>query len=531
MKDRDDPRAALSVAVAAGRIAAVVAAFLLHGQVPSLPVAAGLACAIGLSLTRRFAVVCFLVATDLTLAIVLGLAAAPTAFTHIALAGAAAQAGAALGLVGALIAIPTFLVAWWAPLGGLLTAGLLRLWRELLARRTRAVWAAAAAERARLAREMHDSLSKTIDAIALGAAALPYMLGEPDRAARLADTLRDGSLTAARDARDLIDELRSAPVLQLTEDLPRLCREWTNSVGVPVEVRVSGLEPTTPVAAELAWILREALRNTAAHARAGRVRVTLAGDDDQVTLTIEDDGVGLVRTTDPARLLQAGHHGLVGMAERARVCGGSLAVDLSPLGGTRIAATVPRNAAPAPTGMPLVWRIGTIAAAAAGCGALIVFLSTIAPTTPSISAPISPAASLAASAPPSPPAAAASAVPSPSAAPAHSAAPALACRVKYAKQTEWQVGFVVDMTLTNTGTQVIDGWQMTFTFTNAQKITNSWGAAFTQNGGHITADGTSSISRIAPSKSVTFGFQATRNGPNPIPASFLVNGVRCATPY
>ena len=139
MKDRDDPRAALCVAVAAGRIAAVAAAGVLSGQVPPLPVLAGLACAIGLSLSRRTAPVWFLVAADLTFALAFGLTAEPTAFAHIAVVAAAAQAGAALGVPGLLAALPTALVAWWAPLGGVLTAGLLRLWQELMARRARAV--------------------------------------------------------------------------------------------------------------------------------------------------------------------------------------------------------------------------------------------------------------------------------------------------------------------------------------------------------------------------------------------------------
>src|SRR3954463_10544001 len=100
MKDRDDPRAALCVAVAAGRIAAVAATSVLIGPLPPIPVVLGLACAIGLSLTRRPAAVWFFVAVDLTLALILGLTAVPTTFIHIAIAGAAAMAGAALGVPG-----------------------------------------------------------------------------------------------------------------------------------------------------------------------------------------------------------------------------------------------------------------------------------------------------------------------------------------------------------------------------------------------------------------------------------------------
>jgi Cellulose binding domain/Histidine kinase len=382
-----------------------------------------------------------------------------------------------------------------------------------LVRRDRALQAAATAERARLAREMHDSLSKTIDALALGAAALPQVLGEPDRATRLAHTLRDGSLVAARDARALIEELRTPAAFQVAEEVPRICREWTAAHGVPVEVRMHRADLAPPVAAELVWILREALRNTARHARASRVRVTLAGHPDRATLTVEDDGVGLAVVPEPAQLLQAGHHGLVGMAERARVCGGSLVVDLSPIGGTRIAASVPRNVAAASTALPMHWRIGATAAVAASCGVLVVALSTTPHPPPSVAAAL-----------PSPsPFQAPSTSPTPS--------PALACRVKYAKQSEWTPGFVADITVTNTGREPIDGWLMTFSYTAGQKMANGWNAIVSQNGATITAEAASGNTRIAPGGSMTFGLQGTWNGRNPVPASFVLNGVRCATPY
>lgn len=544
MKDRDDPRAALSVAVIAGRAAAIAAASFLSGQLPPAFVALGLACAVCLILAPGRGYLWLLVVLDLTLAVAYGLTTEAGTFSRIAIAGAAAQAGAVLGLPGAIAALPTAIVAWWAPVAGVLMAGLGRLWHELMERRARAVQAAAADERARLAREMHDSLSKTIDAIALGAAALPHMLGEPDRATRLAHTLRDGSLIAARDARELIDELRTPAAVQLAEDIPRICRDWTAVFGVPVEVSVAGIDLASPVAADLAWILREALRNVATHARAGRVRVSLTAQSEHVTLTVEDDGIGLAVVPDAAKLLHAGHHGLVGMAERARACGGSLQVDPSPLGGTRIAATVPRNAAPTATGLPARWRAAVIAAAAAGCGALVVVLSAASPKTPHDAAPpLAPTPSTVVSAsfsafPSAGPGAVVSASPPPSAGPAPtgptpaaSQAAALSCHVKYAKQSEWTPGFVADITLSNTGTKPIDGWKLTFTLGAGQKVTNGWNAIFTQNGSTVTAEATSSTPRIAPDTAVMLGFQGTWSGRNPVPKQFTVNGVRCTTPY
>ena len=130
MKDRDDPRAALSVAVVAGRVAAIAAASVLSGQLPPAFVTLGLAAAICLSLTRRTGYIWVLVALDLTLALAFGLTNDASTLSRIAIAGAAAQAGAALGVPGAVSALPTAMVAWWAPIGGVLLAGLGRLWRE-----------------------------------------------------------------------------------------------------------------------------------------------------------------------------------------------------------------------------------------------------------------------------------------------------------------------------------------------------------------------------------------------------------------
>jgi hypothetical protein len=354
------------------------------------------------------------------------------------------------------------------------------------------------------------------------------VLGEPDRATRLAHTLRDGSLIAARDARDLIDELRAPATFQLAEDLPRICREWSAAFGVPVEVKVIGLDLAAPVAAELAWILREALRNIATHAHARRVRVTLAAETEHVTLTVEDDGIGLPAVPEPAQLLHAGHHGLVGMSERARVCGGALHIGVSQLGGTRIAAAVPWDAAKAPAGLPMRWRIALIAAVAAGCGALMVVLNTTEPKAPPSQAAALPSAS--GSQTVSASAAASAAASRPAVAPP-STKPALACRVKYAKQSEWTPGFVADITITNTGTEPIDGWKMTFAYTAGQKLANGWNAIVTQNGETITAEAAGGNTRIAPNASLAFGLQGTWSGHNPVPTAFVLNGVRCATPY
>ncbi|MEV4140686.1 ATP-binding protein, partial [Dactylosporangium sp. NPDC049742] len=343
---------------------------------------------------RLRAAVALLTATG---AVVLGVAGAlPGGLATLPLAVAAAVGGTLLGLAAAAIWLPAaVLLLWLLPGSGsgdgtgtaaagpephpvvavavVAAAGLL----PVLAMRVRRAWtargermriearaAAAAAERARLAREMHDSLSKTLDAIALGAAALPGTLAEPDRASRLAATLRDGSLDAARDARVLIDELRSNPAdAPLSDVVAAIGREWSVTSDVGVILHNADVDAAPEVGIELCWILREALRNVAAHAGAELVAVTLTRAGGEVTLEVRDDGAGFAVPDDLSLLQRAGSHGLVGMQERARLCGGTLTVWSRPGGGSRVTAVVP--AEPATPVSPPSRRLRLLVGAAA----------------------------------------------------------------------------------------------------------------------------------------------------------------------
>ena len=97
MEDRDDLRAALCIAVAAGRIAAIGAAAVIAKSVPGWPILVGLACAVAMCVVRKPVFVWLLVAADLTLALTNAVDGTSGTPEHIAVGGAAAQAGAALG--------------------------------------------------------------------------------------------------------------------------------------------------------------------------------------------------------------------------------------------------------------------------------------------------------------------------------------------------------------------------------------------------------------------------------------------------
>ncbi|MEV8123397.1 cellulose binding domain-containing protein [Streptomyces sp. NPDC085944] len=103
---------------------------------------------------------------------------------------------------------------------------------------------------------------------------------------------------------------------------------------------------------------------------------------------------------------------------------------------------------------------------------------------------------------------------------------ATACEVSYGTNV-WQDGFTADVTVTNTGTDPVDGWQLAFTLPSGQRIGNVWNASVTPSTGSVTATGVSHNARIAPGGSLSFGFQGTYSGTFAEPAGFRLNGTAC----
>jgi signal transduction histidine kinase len=253
---------------------------------------------------------------------------------------------------------------------------------------------AAASERARLARELHDSVAKTLRGVSFAALALPSSLRRhPALAEQLAGTVSQGAEVAARETRQLVEGLRvDALDRDFDATIHTICRGWADTTGIGISVVADRVEPPVALRYELARILREALHNVERHARAGQVRVRLlrlkpgeadphitVGEADQrgavggagqsgvfggagqggvfggadrwgdfeVELTIRDDGVGFV--FDDLGALQArGHYGIVGMSERARTVGGTLRVTSSVGTGTLVTVRAPLSGEPTP---------------------------------------------------------------------------------------------------------------------------------------------------------------------------------------
>lgn len=196
------------------------------------------------------------------------------------------------------------------------------------------------AERQRLSRELHDSVTQSLFSITLFARAAEIGLtqagidpeGTLGRSIRQLRALTQGALA---EMRALIFELRPDALAEegLVQALHRQAAALTARTELPIAV--SGPDERLLLAPDveehLYRLALEALHNTIKHARATRAWVTIDAEDGQVLLEVGDDGCGF----DPA-IARPGHLGMTTIAERAARIGGQLLIESAPGHGTRI---------------------------------------------------------------------------------------------------------------------------------------------------------------------------------------------------
>jgi poly(hydroxyalkanoate) depolymerase family esterase len=101
-----------------------------------------------------------------------------------------------------------------------------------------------------------------------------------------------------------------------------------------------------------------------------------------------------------------------------------------------------------------------------------------------------------------------------------------ACRVS-ATISAWSTGLTASLTVTNTGTTTLNGWQLGFPLPSGQTITNGWGATYSPTSGTVTATNAAYNGTLAPNASVTIGYQAQHAGTTAPPTGFTLNGASC----
>ncbi|MFC9927281.1 sensor histidine kinase [Streptomyces sp. NPDC127190] len=211
---------------------------------------------------------------------------------------------------------------------------------------------AVAAERARIARELHDVVAHNVSVMVVQADGAAYVLdAAPDQARTALETISSTGRQALAEMRRLLGVLRTGehqesgeyvpqPDVEQIDELIKQCR----TSGLPVDFRVEGTPRPLPSGVELTAyrIVQEALTNTRKHGgpNAG-ASVRLVYFDDGLGLLVEDDGKGA-----PHELYEEGGadgqgHGLIGMRERVGMVGGTLDAGPRPGGGFRISALLP----------------------------------------------------------------------------------------------------------------------------------------------------------------------------------------------
>ncbi|MGW5851880.1 sensor histidine kinase [Streptomyces sp. NPDC055254] len=267
-----------------------------------------------------------------------------------AVAQAAVVAGMGQGAAGALVPAALCLLAGAA--GTCLRDLLFRVGtagQTLTDTRARsAVAEAVRAEREHLAREMHDSVSKTLHGLALAAEALART-GDPAAVRRQAELVAGAARRAAAESREVLADLRrdaDAPGVCLAGELrARFAAAPCAAPGAPaLHLRTPGILPVvpSPVARHLLAVAAEAVENARRHAAASRITVEVAAADTDLLLTVEDDGRGLRGDIDLPALHGAGRFGLLGMTERATAIGARIRIGARPAGpGTRVRLTLP----------------------------------------------------------------------------------------------------------------------------------------------------------------------------------------------
>lgn len=248
---------------------------------------------------------------------------------------------------------------FWLCVVILLLAVLAAVWAGLLrrqvARQTAVIGSqlereAVAEERARIARELHDSLGQELVGIALqldsAAARLPESPQQAERALTVARMMiRHSQAETKRSVTDLrAEELESTDLPTALEGLIQPLVASAGSAQLHLDVqgtprRLEGVQEH-----QLLRIGQEAVANAVHHAQAERIEVLVCYREREVVLEVKDNGRGF--DANEALAIASGHFGLLGLRERANKLQGRLRIESQPGAGTLISVTVPVNSPP-----------------------------------------------------------------------------------------------------------------------------------------------------------------------------------------
>jgi signal transduction histidine kinase len=195
-------------------------------------------------------------------------------------------------------------------------------------------------ERNAMARELHDTLAHSLSSLAVQLeTARVYWQTDPAVSRQLIEQSLSATRSGLQETRRALQSLRASPLddLGLILALDQLAHSAAERAGLTLALSLPA-EPAAPPGPALEQCLyrvaQEAIANVVKHAAAHRLAVTLALEP-QISLSIADDGRGFAAEQQA----QAGHYGLVGMAERVALVGGQIAIQSQPGAGTTVTVT------------------------------------------------------------------------------------------------------------------------------------------------------------------------------------------------
>jgi signal transduction histidine kinase len=203
----------------------------------------------------------------------------------------------------------------------------------LAAERERATAEARAAERSRIAREIHDAISQHLFGLRMIAAGMRR--ADPDN--EQVRAIERISEEAQRDMQSLLSELRPTGLDDdgLVFTLRRICTSYQDRLGIAVDADLTAVTVSEPVGHALLRVTQEACTNAVRHGHASQLRVSLARQNGDIELAIRDNGTGF----DPG-VSHAGS-GLHHIRDRVTELGGTVKIESTPGSGAVVTVRVP----------------------------------------------------------------------------------------------------------------------------------------------------------------------------------------------
>ena len=198
-------------------------------------------------------------------------------------------------------------------------------------------------ERARISREIHDGPLQDVTALIQRLRLLAADTDSPDKMKNRNDEAENVAMTGVKEMRELCNNL-TPPWLDLgiTQALTELTERQSIQLGIKIYLDLDEItELPNDVTLAFFRVAQEAVNNSARHAEAKNVRITLRETGGKIVLQIEDDGHGFEVPDNIAKLRVKGHRGLSNMKERMSIVGGSLNITSKPGLGTVVRCELP----------------------------------------------------------------------------------------------------------------------------------------------------------------------------------------------